>query len=250
MASKYLSVENSEGSCFQRWSTRFNSGLYDGRYSNSEMGMYSQKRVNFRSMMPLYLIHIRGKAPSNETAIKNLKKFQKSFPISLKNWKKSILSPQRFNKAKEIKSLSIFTLFHHLNPSPAFHSKTPQARMKRETRLIPKNTPSSIHDGPKFFLRPRRNRGALLLLVWINRYPGFFNTSPSLWSQFRAFRVLIKIPHSFLRYSTTVTPSQRVRWSPGIKVASFRSFSSITSGLLIFNGFTALNYFSKNHNPI
>lgn len=288
------------------------------------MGMLGQERVDFGPMMPLCFVHIEVDTPSFETAVKNVKKFQKSLPISLKDSEEPIPSPQRFHPAKEIKPLPMLTLGRDLNPCPAFHPKTPQTRMKGKTCLIPKdqNSPCSVHDGPKFFLRPRRNRGSALLVACSNRYPGFFNTNPSLWSQLRACRGLIETPQTFLRYSTTVTPSQRERWSPnsrgsfskafsnswaasdvtraglpergrsstpitprtlasriqatavgrlspkrlatavdrqplkinnkaairipaqapGIKVACLRSFSSVTSGLVIFNGFMALHY--------
>ena len=288
------------------------------------MSMFGQERVNLRPMMPLCLVDIEVNTPSMKAAVKSLKKFQKSLPISLKDSDESIPPTQRFNPTKEIKPLPMLAFGWYLNPSPALHPKTPQTRVKEKIRLIPKNqnSPGSVQDGPNFFLRPRRNRGTPFPVAWSSRYPGFFNTNPNLWSQLRACRALIEIPQTFLRYSTAVTPSQRDRWSPnslgsfsracsnslatsgvtrgglperdrsstpsiprtlasriqatavgrlrpnrfatvvdrqplkinnkaairipthapGIRVACWRSFSSVTSGLVIFNGFMGLHY--------
>jgi hypothetical protein len=198
--------------------------------------MFGQEGINFRSLMPLRLVHIEVNAPALEASVKSVKKFQKPFSISLGNREKSVPSPQGFDPAKEVESLSMLTLCRHLDPSPAFHPKTPQPRMKGITCLIPKdqNGPGSSQDGPKFFLRPRRNRGTPLPVAWSNRYPGFFNTNPNLWSQLRACRALIEIPQTFLRYSTTVTPSQRERWSPNF----LGSFSMASSSPWAISGVT------------
>jgi hypothetical protein len=168
--------------------------------------------------------------------VKSVKKFQKPFSISLENGEKSVPSPQGFNPTKEVESRSMLALGGYLDSSPAFHPKTSQPRMKRIPGLIPKdqNSPGSSQDGPKFFLRPRRNRGTPFPVAWSNRYPGFFNTNPNLWSQLRACRAWIETPQAFLRYSTTVTPSQRERWSPN----SLGSFSTASSSPWAISGVT------------
>jgi hypothetical protein len=133
---------------------RIQPRLITGQVLKTKSHMSSYKQINFLSLMPSGSVHIKPDGIASESAIKILQTGNKSPSISSRPSDHPSPTQQGSHPSKQIESLAM--LARGRNPQPSTSSRPPhtQPRMKRKSRLAPKDDRFLRSQPPEFFLRP------------------------------------------------------------------------------------------------